>query len=390
MFSITPTTRLRPSPFYQSTVEDGVAGFTTYNHMLLPTSFGDAEAEYWRLINGVSMWDVAGERQIQLQGPDAATLAQILSPRDLSKCKVGQGKYVALCNHQGTLINDPILLKRSDNCYWLSIADSNILFWARAVAQERGLNVEVTEPDVSPLAVQGPKAEDVIASIFGNWVRELRYFWFQETEIQGIPVAVARSGWSKQGGFEIYLMDGSQGAQLWQIVKEAGQPFGIGPGTPNAIERIESGLLSWGGDTDDQTNPFEVRMGQYVDLDVADDVIGIRALRQIAAEGPKRHLLGIQLEEANPLSASFYWRNIHKEGQQIGHQTNITWSPRMQKNIGFALVSSQNEIGERVQVVQGDQIINGTLCDLPFEVNANDNLTDSVSILQDASLSATN
>ncbi|MEP0944430.1 MAG: glycine cleavage T C-terminal barrel domain-containing protein [Rhizobiaceae bacterium] len=390
MFSITPTTRLRPSPFYQSTVEDGVAGFTTYNHMLLPTSFGDAEAEYWRLINGVSMWDVAGERQIQLQGPDAVTLAQILSPRDLSKCKVGQGKYVALCNHQGTLINDPILLKRSDNCYWLSIADSNILFWARAVAQERGLNVEVTEPDVSPLAVQGPKAEDVVASIFGDWVRELRYFWFQETEIQGIPVAVARSGWSKQGGFEIYLMDGSQGAQLWQIVKEAGQPFGIGPGTPNAIERIESGLLSWGGDTDDQTNPFEVRMGQYVDLDVADDVIGIRALRQIAAEGPKRHLLGIQLEEANPLSASFYWMNIHKEGQQIGHQTNITWSPRMQKNIGFALVSSQNEIGERVQVVQGDQIINGTLCELPFEVNANDNLTDSVSILQDASLSATN
>jgi aminomethyltransferase len=389
MFSITPTTRLRPSPFYQCTVDEGVSGFTTYNHMLMPTSYGNPEAEYWRLINGVSMWDVSVERQIQLEGPDAGTLAQILSPRDLSKCKVGQGKYVALCNHEGTIINDPILLKRSDTCYWLSIADSNILFWARAIAHERGLNVKVTEPDVSPLAVQGPKAEEVVASIFGDWVRDLRYFWFSETQINGIPVAVARSGWSKQGGFEIYLMDGTKGTELWQIVKEAGQPFGIGPGNPNPTERIESGLLSWGGDTDDHTNPFEVRMGQYVDLDVADDVVGIQALRRIAAEGPKRHLLGIQLEEPDPMSAAFYWFNIHKDGQQIGHQTNLTWSPRLHKNIGFALVSSEVEIGERVQVTGEDRITSGTLCDLPFEINANDNLTTRVSIVPDAPMSVT-
>ncbi|MEP4291009.1 MAG: glycine cleavage T C-terminal barrel domain-containing protein [Rhizobiaceae bacterium] len=389
MFSITPTTRLRPSPFYHCTVADGVTGFTTYNHMLMPTSYGDPEAEYWRLINGVSMWDVSVERQIQLEGPDAGILAQILSPRDLSKCKVGQGKYVALCNHDGTIINDPILLKRSETCYWLSIADSTILFWARAIAHERGLDVQVTEPDVSPLAVQGPKAEDVIASIFGEWVRDLRYFWFRETEINGIPVAVARSGWSKQGGFEIYLMDGSKGSELWNLVKEAGQPYGIGPGNPNPTERIESGLLSWGGDTDDQTNPFEVRMGQYVDLDVADDVVGIQALRKIAAEGPKRHLLGVMLEEADPMSAAFHWFNIYRDGQQIGHQTNLTWSRRLHKNIGFALVASDSEIGESVQVVANDSIINGTLCDLPFEINANDNLTTRVSILPDASMSAT-
>ena len=388
MFSITPTTRLRPSPFYNSTVADGVHGFTTYNHMLLPTSYGDPEGEYWRLINGVSMWDVAGERQIQLQGPDAGKLAQILSPRDLSKCKEGQGKYVALCNHVGTVINDPILLKRNDNCYWLSIADSNILFWARSIAHERGLDVEVSEPDVSPLAVQGPKGEDVIADIFGDWVRDLRYFWFKETEIQGIPVAVARSGWSKQGGFEIYLMDGSKGDQLWQIVKEAGKPYGIAPGTPNAIERIESGLLSWGGDTDDQTNPFEVRMGQYVDLDVDDDVIGIKALRQIAEEGPKRHLLGIQLEEQEPLTAKFHWMDLQMDGKPIGHQTNLTWSPRMQKNIGFALVSRQASIGDKVEVQEGSKTIKGTLCDLPFEINANDNLTNPVSSVSAASVSA--
>lgn len=238
MFSITPSARLRPSPFFDCTVDAGVTGFTTYNHMLLPTGYGHPEEEYWRLINGVTMWDVAVERQIQLLSRDAGSLAQILSPRDLSKCREDQGKYVALCNHSETIINDPILLKRSDNCCWLSIA------------VERGLDFEVTEADISPLAVQGPMAEVVVAAIFGDWIRDLRYFWFQETEIQGIPVAVARSGWSKQGGFEVYLMDGSRGSELWNIVREAGQPFDIGPGNPNNVEQIESGLISWGGDND--------------------------------------------------------------------------------------------------------------------------------------------
>ena len=171
MFGITPSARLRPSPYYEATLTDGVRAFTTYNHMLMPTSFGDAEAEYWRLINGVAMWDVACERQVQLQGPDAGRLAQILCPRKLSGCKVGQGKYAPLCNHDGVLINDPILLKLDEDRYWLSIADSNIWFWARAIAAERKLDVQVTEPDVSPLAVQGPKAEDLVASIFGDWAR---------------------------------------------------------------------------------------------------------------------------------------------------------------------------------------------------------------------------
>ncbi|MGB7204023.1 MAG: glycine cleavage system protein T, partial [Anderseniella sp.] len=220
MFSVYPSARLRPSPYFESTVAEGVSSFTVYNNMLMPTGYGKPEEEYWRIINGASMWDVAVERQVQLKGPDAGKLAQILCTRNVAKCKVGQGKYVAICDHRGTIINDPIILKLADDLYWLSIADSNIWFWARAIAAERGLNVDVSEPDVSPLAVQGPKAEDVVASIFGDWVRELKYFWFKETEIEGIPVAVARSGWSKQGGFEIYLMDGSKGAQLWNIVKE--------------------------------------------------------------------------------------------------------------------------------------------------------------------------
>ena len=334
--------------------------------MLMPTSFGHPEAEYWRLINGVAMWDVAVERQVQLVGPDAGRLAQILSPRDLSQCRVGQGKYVALCNHAGTLINDPILLKLADDRYWLSIADSNIWFFARAIAAERGLDVTVDEPDVSPLAVQGPKAEAVVASIFGDWVRELKYFWFKETTIQGIPVAVARSGWSKQGGFEIYLMEGSKGNQLYNLVKEAGKPWDIGPGNPNFCERVESGLLSYGGDTDDRTNPYEVRLGKYVDLDVLDDVIGIEALRRIHKTGPTRHQLGVTLDGDEPTAFGYLWHGIFKEGRKVGELTNCAWSYRLKKNIGFALIRIECVPGDSVDVMKDGKLVRGTLRELPF------------------------
>ena len=366
MFGITPSARLRPSPYYEATLAEGVTAFTTYNHMLMPTSYGKPEEEYWRLINGVSQWDVAVERQVQLQGPDAGRLAQLLCARDLSRCQVGQGKYVPVCNHDGVLINDPILLKLDDQRYWLSIADSNIWFWARAIAAERRLNVVVSEPDVSPMAVQGPKGEDVVASIFGDWVRALKYFWFRETSIAGIPVAVARSGWSKQGGFEIYLMDGSRGTDLWNIVREAGKPWGIGPGNPNVCERIESGLISYGGDTDDETNPFEVRMGKYVSLDLADDVIGIQALRKIHREGVKRQQLGVRLDGEQPTPLGFHWHAIHKDGQRVGDLTNCVWSWRLKCNIGFGLVASSCAIGDKVQVHKEGQNISATLVDMPF------------------------
>ena len=366
MFSVFPTARLRPSPFYDSAVAEGMTAASIYNRMIMPTSYGNPEAEYWRLINGVSQWDVGVERQVQIKGPDAGALVQILSPRDMSKCKVGQGKYVPLCNHRGTLINDPIILKLSGDLYWLSIADSDIWFWASAIAAERGLDAEVSEPDVSPMAIQGPKAEDVVAHVMGDWVRDLKYFWFKETEIDGIPVAVQRSGWSKQGGFEIYLRDGTKGTQLWNIFREAGQPWGIGPGSPATAERTESGLVSVGGDTDDATNPFEVRLGKYVDLDVADDVVGITALRRIHAEGPARHQLGLILDGGIPAPLGFRREEIRLAGIIVGMMTNCVWSPRMMSNIGYALISSDVAPGAVVEVMRDTGPVAARLVDLPF------------------------
>ena len=333
-FEISPSPRVRRSPFFNATVADGVKSFTTYNHMMMPTGYGDPHAEYWRLINGVAMWDVAVERQVELRGPDAAKLAQALVPRRLENMPTGMGWYVPVCDHNGVLLNDPILLKLDEDRYWFSIADSDILYWARSVAGERGLDVHCFEPDVAPLAIQGPKSFDVIAAMFGEQIRDMKYFQVVESTLDDIPVMLARSGWSKQGGFEIYLMDGTRGDDLWDMVKQAGKPWEIGPGNPNPSERIESGLLSWGGDTDDYTNPYEVRMGRFVDLDCPDDTIGIQALRQIKADGIKRHQLGVKMHLDGTTKFFETRGDVLYESEYSGMLTATTWSPRLDMNIG--------------------------------------------------------
>ena len=358
--------RLRTSPFYKSTLAEGAESLLTYNRMLIPRGYGDREAEYWRLINGVSLWDVAVQRQVQLKGPDATKLAQILCVRDLSSQRVGQAKYVALCDHRGVLINDPIALKISPDCYWLSIGNSDIWFWARCVAGERGLDVEVSEPDASPLAVQGPKAEDVVAALLGEWVRDLDYFWFKETVLEDIPLLVIRAGWSKQGGFELFLLDETKGDKLWQLLKEAGKPYDIGPGYPNPSERTESGLLNWGIDTDERTNPFEVRLERFIDLDVGDEVIGVEALRKIEQQGIQRHQLGIMLDSPQEDENQASKLPIEKNNRLIGYMTHRAWSYRLERMIGYALVERTVQPEENVVVVSEKRRIDAVLKPLPF------------------------
>ncbi|MGR3539945.1 MAG: glycine cleavage T C-terminal barrel domain-containing protein [Hasllibacter sp.] len=365
-FRVFPTARLRASPFLSSAVADGAEFASVYNRMILPASFGDPEGEYWRLMNGVSMWDVGVERQIAVTGPDAARLTQILSPRDLSTHAIGQGKYVPICDHDGVLLNDPICLKIEEDRYWFSISDGDLALWAKAIAAERGLDVRIYEATAAPMAVQGPKAVDVVADLFGDWVRSIRYFWFQRAELGDIPVFVARSGWSKQGGFELYLLDPDRGEELWHRVREAGRPYGIGPGGPTTPERTESGLVSVGGDTDALTNPFEVRLGKFVDLDVPDDVVGIQALRRIKAEGVRRHQLGLVLDGDAPDPLGLSWERIVKDGERVGDMTNCVWSYRFGANIGYALISTALRPGDRVEVLREGGPVAAELRELPF------------------------
>lgn len=330
--------RVRKSPFFDATVRHGVTHFSVYNHMYIATSFGDPEAEYRRLIEGVSLWDVGCERQVELRGPDAEKLAQYLCPRDLGRCQVGQGLYAPVCDHQGRLLNDPILLKLSADRFWLSIADSDLLLWARAIAAERRWDVEVFEPDASPLAIQGPHAVSVVAALFGDWVKRMGYFHFQATELDGIPLLLARSGWSKQGGFELYLLDETRGLELWEKVWRAGEPWNIGAGTPNATERIESGLLSYGTDTDMNSNPFELGLARFVELDIEPDFIGKQALKEIALSGPQRALTGLLLDADKPMPCIEHKCRVYSDDRDIGYIAVNTYSPRLGKNIGIALL----------------------------------------------------
>lgn len=365
--------RVRKSPYFNKTIEDGVTSFSVYNHMYMPTGYGDPVAEYDRLINGVAMWDVAVERQVSLKGPDAEKLARYLTTRDLGALNIGQGRYVPLCDHRGTLINDPVLLPIAEDEYWLSIADSDVLLFSRAIAAERGLDVSIHEPDVSPLAIQGPKAVEVVSDLFGDWVRELKYFGHREARLNGIPLHVARSGWSKQGGYELYLMDGLRGGELWDIVKEAGQPYGIGPGTPNYIERLESGLVSYGADTDDFTNPYEVGLGKFVSLEREDDFIGKEALKKIKEDGIKRQFVGYMIE-GEALAAGNQHKWPVKDGETfIGFVSASAWSPRVKSNIGVGLVeTAHSEPGSKVTIQTDLEVgdLTATVSKLPFDIPA--------------------
>ncbi|APE44576.1 glycine cleavage system protein T [Sulfitobacter alexandrii] len=367
-FQIHIGANVRKSAYFDATVADGVRSFSVYNHMYIPGHFGDPEGEYDRLLNGVAQWDVAAQRQVELAGPDAVALAQLLTPRDLSSLTVGQGRYVPVCDHEGMVINDPVLLKLGKDRVWLSVADSDLHLWAAAIGAERGFDVSVREPDVSPMAIQGPKAMDVAAALFGDHVRDMRPFAFVETALDDIPLVLARSGWSKQGGFELYLMDGAKGNALWQRVRKAGEPWNIGPGAPNDSERIESGLISYGADMRRQVvpaNPFEMGMGKMVSLD-SHDFIGRSALRRIADAGIARRRVGFFVE-GSPVTGLEAPVALRRGATDVGIATDIAWSGRLDASIGLGLVEvgiGDDDTGLTVALPEGSRPVR--LAPLPF------------------------
>ena len=259
------------------------------------------------------------------------------------------------------------MLKLSDR-YWFSLADSDMLLWVRAIAAEGGYNVDVCEPDVSPLAIQGPKAEDVVAKMFGESIRSIRYFGCVETELSGIPIVLCRSGWSKQGGFELFLRDGAKADALWEMVKAAGQEYGIGPGAPNHTERVESALLSWGGDTTPESNPFEANMAKFVDVDTPVNYIGKAALQKVLADGPKRLFVGLVLDGNAPSDWPLGERVlVTAGGRDVGTMSAVVYSPRLGRTIGLAQIERQTvEANARLQVHTPKGVQGAVLAPIPF------------------------
>lgn len=364
-FSIALGSRIRKSPYFDATVKAGVTHFTVYNHMYMPVSYGDPDGEYWRLIRGVSMWDVAAERQVEITGADAEALVRYLTPRNLSTCRVGRARYIPMCDHDGTLINDPVLLRLSKERFWLSIADSDMIYWVKATAAEGGFDVDVGEPDVSPLALQGPRALDVAADMFGDQVRHMRHFHFQEMSLEGIPLVLCRSGWSRQGGFEIFLRDGRYGNELWEAVARAGAPYGIQAGAPNFVERVESGLLSFAADSEPDSSPFELGLAELVDVDRDDDFIGKPALARIAMEGARRRRVGLFID-GNKLPGNEHPWPVSNDSIGVGSARAAVYSLRLARNIAIALISADTPDDAMLRVDTPDGPREARIATLPF------------------------
>jgi aminomethyltransferase len=329
--------RLRRSPFFEATQRYGCRAYTVYNHMFLPSYYDDPVKEYWHLLNEVTLWDVSVERQTEISGPDAFLFTSLLTPRDLSACRVGQGKYVLITAEDGGIVNDPVLLRLGEQHFWLAGADSDLVLYAKGLAVNSGLRVEVREPDVSPVQVQGPKSKQVVQALFGDQVLALRYYYFLETDLDGIPVVVTRTGWTSEVGYEIYLRDGNRGVELWERIMEAGRPFNIRPTGPSDIRRIEGGILNYGVDITPDTNPYEVGLERLVDLDKEANFLGRDALRRVKAEGVRRRLAGIEMD-GPPVEFNMTRWPVRKNGSTVGTVTSIIYSPRLEKNIGYAML----------------------------------------------------
>jgi aminomethyltransferase len=335
--------------------------------MYIPRDFGDPEQNFWNLVNNAILCDVAVERQVEIKGPDAAEFVQLLTPRNLSKLAVGQCKYILITNSEGGILNDPILLRLAENHFWISLADSDVLLWAQGVAVNSNLNVAICEPDVSPLQLQGPKSGQIIQKLFGDSLSGLRYYWHMEQELDGIPLLVSRTGWSSELGYEIYLKDGSRGNELWERILSTGSKFGLKPGHTSSIRRIEGGMLSYHADADINTNPYELGLGRLVDLNMEADFIGKSALRAIEKKGINRIQVGLHLN-TSPLAGpnTTFWEIKH-EGELVGKVTSAIYSPRLEKNIALAMVSTDySNIGTNLEVQIGALKVNSTVVEKPF------------------------
>jgi len=360
-------TQIRKSPYFDSTVKWGATGFSVYNHMYIPRDFGSPEQNFWNLIEKSILCDVAVERQVEITGPDAYKFIQLLTPRDLSKLSIGQCKYVLIVNNDGGILNDPVLLRLAENHFWLSLADSDVLLWAQGVAVNSGLDVKISEPDVSPLQLQGPTSQEIMVKLFGEDIRDLKYYWLREYQLDGIPLIVSRTGWSSELGYEIYLRDGSKGNELYEKIMAAGKEHGIQPGHTSSIRRIEGGMLSYHADADIHTNPYELGFDRLVNLETDIDFIGKEALKKIKQNGIKRKQVGLIID-CDPLSGpnTTFWP-IEKNGKTIGKVTSAVYSPRLKKNIALAMIEiNYSELGNQLDVQTHEGKYTAKIVEKPF------------------------
>ena len=370
-------TRIRKSPYFYAHQRHGVQSYTVCNRQYHPRHYDDINAEYWKLVNAVTLWDVAVERQVEITGPDAFEFTNMLTPRDLTKCGVTQCKFALNTDVDGGIINNPVLLRLGENHFWLSVADGDVLLWAKGIASVLNLDVEIREPDVAPVQIQGPKSRDLMVDLFGEKILDIKYYWMAEYDLDGMPVVVSRTGYTGEVGYEIYLRNASHhGMRFWDTVLEAGKPHNLAVIGPSQIRRVEAGILSYGSDIalDNNLygdyaflNPYEVGLEYTVELDQEADFIGKEALKRIAEQGVSRKVVGVEIE-GDPLVGYIEdYLQVVDDGSQIGQVSSAFWSPRLRKNIGFALVPIEHvDLGTELTVRSNVGDVAARVVEKPF------------------------
>ena len=360
--------RVRKSPYFDSTLKYGVTGFTVYNKMYLPTGFSNPEKEYLSLINDVTFGDFAAERQVEVSGPDAFNFIRYINPRNLSKCNIGDCKYIILTGPDGGIINDACLIKLEEEKFWISPGDGDVLLWLQGLAMNSGMNVIIHEPDVSPLQISGPKAGRLIQKLFDGQHDDLGYYKAQQTSLENIPMVIARTGWSGELSYELYLQDRKLGNQLFELVYEAAKEFNGAAIAPNNIRTIEGGLLSYGSDFSREHNPFTIGLDRLVDVDQDIDFIGKDALKKIKKNGPSSRLIGVEMD-GNPIDKvpENFWPVLDENGKKVGRLSRCFYSPRLKKNIGLAIVDTpSSEEGNKLIIDSPLIKYNAVISKLPW------------------------
>ena len=365
-YSIARSRRLRSTPYTSRIEKQGVTAYTSYNHMLLPAAFGPLEDAYHHLKENVQVWDVAGERQVEILGKDSGKLVQLMTCRDLSKSKIGRCYYCPIVDDQAGLINDPVILKLSEERWWISIADSDVILFAKGLAIGNKFDVKIFEPNVDILAVQGPKSFKLMEKIFGKKITEMKFFGFDYFEFSGAKHLIARSGWSKQGGYEIYVEHTKSGLALYDKLFEVGKEFNVKPGCPNLIERIESALLSYGNDMDNNDNPLECGLDKYVNLDTEINFLGKEKLKEVKQTGISKKLMGVIID-TKEINVSKSIDLVDDKGSKIGELRSAVYSPHFKKVIGIAMLDKPYyEVSQTFKISINDSTFEGKVCDLPF------------------------
>ncbi len=365
-FLIAKSRRLRGTPYTSRIEEQGVTAYTIYNHMLLPAAFGSIEESYHHLKEHVQIWDVAAERQVEISGKDSAKLVQLMTCRDLSKSKDGRCYYCPIIDNNAGLINDPVILRINENKWWISIADTDVILFAKGLAIGNKFDVEIIEPKVDIMAVQGPKSFKLMEKVFGEKITKLKFFGFDYFDFGGAKHLIAQSGWSKQGGYEVYVQNTEAGLKLYDHLFEIGKEFNVKPGCPNLIERIESALLSYGNDMDNNDNPLECGLDKYVNLDAQIDFLGKEKLKEVRQKGITRKLMGV-LIDVNEINVSKSIELTNEKNLKIGELRSGVYSPYFKKVIGIAMLDKPYfELSQTFKISINDRTFEGKVCDLPF------------------------